>query len=148
MNQTYSITDLDQGVLLVNKVLVEGPSDYTADPLAHYPGEEAPEVPQSAICLVYLDERVVDPTVVLSLVLVVVLEVHACSYQVKWVGYHTAGCIRRETCDCCDECEVKGAVRHILTLMLSVEAKHYHEVLLEEVVDRVEDAREGHIANQ
>ena len=80
----------------------------------------------------------------LRLILIVVLEVDARPNQVKWVRDDATSCICGEGGQRCDKGKVKGAVRHICTLIFK--AKHYHEVLLEEVVDRVEDAREGHVA--
>ena len=82
----------------------------------------------------------------LRLIFIVILEVNARPDQVKRMCDHAACCIGRKRCSRGYHCQLNCSVRLILTL--SLEAKDNLEVLFEEVVNWIEDAREGNVSDQ
>jgi hypothetical protein len=98
-----------------------------------------------AIHLVDFLYRVSDARVVLALVLVVELEVDSRADQVERVRQGAADHVGRETGERRDPDQLGCAV---LLILVEVQAEEHCVVSLEEVVNGVEDARKGDIANQ
>ena len=77
-----------------------------------------------------------------------ILEVHPGPDEVERVGDDAAGSIGPEGGEGGDDCQVNGALGGGLSRTPLVEAEHERELALEQIIDGVEDPREGHVANQ